>query len=106
MDGYPGRYMSEGFAHNRDLPVDTIGKVGPVPATNPETEVDSEQAANVYFVDGALELLSVDHPHARRSDRQVVDVRSRAGHATVVENKPAGFGRRLLKQSADSDLAM
>jgi len=64
MHRCPGQYRCEGLAHNAHLPLDTVGKLGPVPAADPETEVGSEQATDVYFLESALVLLCVDHPYA------------------------------------------
>jgi hypothetical protein len=56
-----GQYRSEGFAHKAHFPLDTLGKLGPVPPADRETGVGSEQATHVHFPD---EGERVDAPRA------------------------------------------
>jgi hypothetical protein len=87
VDGH--RIVAEFLAHFRHPPEDTVDELGLVPADE-ELLLRSEEGPGHAALERSLVVLRVDDVDARRSDHEMIDVRPRLRHPSVVQDDHPG----------------
>jgi len=93
----------ERFSDRVDLSIKAVDELGSVAATDEQLRLGSPPTADPYRT---FEVLAVDHEHASRCDRDVVDIAPTPRHASVVQRDRGPPGGPLLDRGGHGLLSL